>query len=60
MVVPAPRPGERNGVVVFPNPYRVEAQWDHRAWTLGNVRDHYLWFANLPPRCTIPHLHARR
>jgi len=50
MVVPAPRAGERSGgVVVFPNPYRVEAAWDHGK----GVRDHYLWFANLPPRCTI-------
>src|SRR5262249_41120946 len=47
---PAPRAGERDqGVVVFPNPYRVEAQWDHGQ----NVREHYLWFANLPARCTI-------
>ncbi|MEQ1832981.1 MAG: hypothetical protein ABL977_07985, partial [Candidatus Eisenbacteria bacterium] len=50
MVVPAPRAGERSGgVVVFPNPYRVEAAWDHGQ----NVREHYLWFANLPSRCTI-------
>ena len=50
MVVPAPRAGERDqGVVVFPNPYRVEALWDHGQ----NVRDHYLWFGNLPSRCTI-------
>ena len=48
--VPAPAPGERSGgVVVYPNPYRVEARWD-----LGQrVRDHYLWFANLPKRCTL-------
>lgn len=50
MVVPAPRVGEHaGGVVVFPNPYRVEAAWDHGR----NVRDHYLWFANLPQRCNI-------
>ena len=50
MVVPAPRAGEhKGGVVVFPNPYRVEAAWDHG----NNVREHYLWFANLPSRCTI-------
>ncbi len=51
MVVPAPAPGEIPGgkVTVFPNPYRVEARWD-----VGQkVRDHYLWFANLPPRCTL-------
>jgi hypothetical protein len=54
MFVPAPRAGERSGgVVVFPNPYRVEAVWDHEAWKLGNVREHYLWFANLPARCNI-------
>jgi len=50
MVVPSPRSGESGqGVVVFPNPYKVEAAWDHGQ----NVRDHYLWFANLPSRCTI-------
>jgi hypothetical protein len=52
MAIPAPAPGENVGsgdVVVFPNPYRVEARWDQG--TL--VRDHYLWFANLPERCTI-------
>ena len=50
MVVPAPRAGERaQGVVVFPNPYRVEARWDHG----DGVREHYLWFANLPSQCTI-------
>jgi len=49
--VPAPSPGESAGrkVTVFPNPYKVEAQWD--AGRL--VRDHYLWFANLPQKCTI-------
>ena len=49
--VPAPSPDESAGrkVTVFPNPYKVEAQWD--AGRL--VRDHYLWFANLPERCTI-------
>lgn len=35
-------------VVVFPNPYRGDAAWDG---ALG--RDRYLWFANLPSRCTI-------
>jgi len=50
MVVPAPRVGERaGGVVVFPNPYRVEAEWDAGQ----NVRNHYLWFANLPARCRL-------
>ncbi len=49
-VVPAPGPGERaGGVTVFPNPYRVEARWDAGR----SVRDHYLWFANLPRRCVL-------
>jgi hypothetical protein len=49
-VVPGPAPGEDDrGVVVFPNPYRVEAQWDRGA----QVRDHYLWFARLPARCVL-------
>jgi hypothetical protein len=48
--VPAPAPGQRpGGVVVFPNPYRVEARWDAGQ----RVRDHYLWFANLPERCAL-------
>lgn len=48
--IPAPAPGERSGdPVVFPNPYRVEARWDEGL----NVRDHYLWFTNLPVRCTV-------
>jgi hypothetical protein len=49
--VPAPSPAEAvsRRVTVFPNPYKVEAQWD----TGALVRDHYLWFANLPQRCTI-------
>lgn len=52
MLVPAPAPGEDvagDKVVVFPNPYRVEALWDRG----GNVRDHYLWFTNLPVRCAL-------
>ena len=52
MAIPAPGPGETvggGGVTVFPNPYRVEARWDQGAL----VRDHYLWFANLPRRCSI-------
>jgi hypothetical protein len=48
--VPSPRVGESTrGVTVFPNPYRVEAAWDRG--TL--VRDHYLWFANLPHRARL-------
>jgi len=51
IAVPGPRPGERldSKPTVFPNPYRVETRWDQGK----NVRDHYLWFANLPGRCTI-------
>ena len=49
MAVPAPSAGEGGGVTVFPNPYRVETSWD-----VGkNARDHFLWFANLPEKCTI-------
>jgi hypothetical protein len=51
LTVPGPAEGERpkGKVYVFPNPYRVEARWD-----VGRgVRDHYLWFANLPRRCTL-------
>jgi hypothetical protein len=48
--VPLAAPGEGGrGPVVFPNPYRVEAAWDRGA----QVRDHYLWFARLPRRCTL-------
>jgi hypothetical protein len=49
--IPGPAPNEMpsQSPTVFPNPYRVEARWDtHRL-----VRDHYLWFANLPERCTL-------
>jgi hypothetical protein len=51
LVVPAPAPGEKqpNQVVVFPNPYRVEAAWDRGR----QVRDHYLWFTNLPAHCKL-------
>lgn len=51
MAIPSPAQGERagDGVTVFPNPYRVEAQWD--AGT--SVRRHYLWFANLPERAKL-------
>jgi hypothetical protein len=51
VAVPGPQPGERpdRQPTVFPNPYRVEARWDRGT----NVRDHYLWFANLPEKCTL-------
>ncbi len=51
LAIPAPASGENagQGVTVFPNPYRVEARWDRGQL----VRDHYLWFANLPERCKI-------
>jgi len=51
LTVPAPNAAESKGrgVTVFPNPYHAEAAWD-----AGRVvRDHYLWFANLPKQCTI-------
>ncbi|MBI3539792.1 MAG: hypothetical protein HY076_05925 [Candidatus Eisenbacteria bacterium] len=49
--IPAPAAGElaAGKVYVFPNPYRVEAKWDQGK----QVRDHYLWFTNLPQRCTL-------
>ncbi len=48
--IPVAGPGEGpTGVTVFPNPYRVEAQWDAGA----GVRNHYVWFAGLPKRCKI-------
>jgi hypothetical protein len=45
-VITSTAPGEtpEKGVTVFPNPYKAEAVWDQG--TL--VRDHYIWFANLP------------
>ncbi len=51
LAVPAPSSAQASGraVTVFPNPYHAEAAWD--AGKL--VRDHYLWFANLPRQCTI-------
>jgi hypothetical protein len=51
LAIPAPAAGglPGSGVTVFPNPYRVEAAWDQGT----QVRDHYLWFANLPEHCTI-------
>lgn len=48
-VIPNARPGERGGVTVYPNPYRVDAAWDAGA----SARRHYVWFAGLPSRCTI-------
>ncbi len=54
LVIPGLAPGETvsgvtDKVIVFPNPYRVEARWD-----VGQrVRDHYLWFSNLPERCAL-------
>jgi len=51
LTVPAPSVAQAAGgkVTVFPNPYKAEAQWD--AGRL--VRDHYLWFANLPKHSSI-------
>ncbi len=49
LVIPAANAREHPGVVVFPNPYRVNAAWD-----AGKVpRDRVVWFAGLPERCTI-------
>jgi len=50
LAVPNPPPGgSSRGVTVYPNPYRVEARWDQGR----SVRDHYLWFANLPRRAIL-------
>jgi len=51
LAIPGPAPGEKakGTVYVFPNPYRVEAKWDQGR----QVRDHYLWFTNLPERCML-------
>jgi len=49
MVIPTANKQEHPSVVVFPNPYRVEAAWD-----AGKPpRDKVVWFAGLPTRCTI-------
>jgi hypothetical protein len=49
MVIPAANASEHPHVVVFPNPYRVEAAWD-----AGKTeREKVVWFAGLPARCTI-------
>ncbi len=52
MVIPGTTParpdGRGSGVGVFPNPYRGDAAWDG-----SDRRDRYLWFTNLPRRCTI-------
>jgi hypothetical protein len=51
LAIPNPAPGEKasDKVYVYPNPYRVEALWDRGQ----QVRDHYLWFTNLPPHCMV-------
>ncbi|MCK4412462.1 MAG: hypothetical protein KAY32_02840 [Candidatus Eisenbacteria sp.] len=48
--IPGPQLGEtpEGKVIVFPNPYRGDAAWDEE-----QLRDRYLWFAGLPPRCKI-------
>ena len=52
MTIPGSEPGGDGGtgrrVSVFPNPYRGDAEWDGES-----RRDRYLWFRNLPHRCTI-------
>jgi len=51
LTVPSPSVAQAKGgkITVFPNPYKAEAAWD--AGKL--VRDHFLWFANLPKHATI-------
>src|SRR5678816_2616268 len=51
LTVPSPSAAQAKGgkVTVFPNPYKAEAAWD--AGKL--VRDHFLWFGNLPRHATI-------
>src|SRR5262249_47233546 len=49
LVIPTANRTEAHGVTVFPNPYRVEAQWDAGKST----RDKVVWFAGLPRRCTV-------
>jgi hypothetical protein len=50
LAVPNPAPGDSPaGIVVYPNPYRVETRWDEGRL----VREHYLWFAGLPARCVL-------
>ena len=54
-----PAPGEKSADKV----YRVSRipTGSRRAWDRGQqVRDHYLWFTNLPPHCMLQHLHAVR
>lgn len=47
-VIPGRGASPAGQVKVFPNPYRGDAAWD------GTLeRDRYLWFVNLPHRCTI-------
>ena len=49
MVIPTANATDHHGVIVFPNPYKVEAAWD-----AGKVpRDKVVWFVGLPSRCTI-------
>ncbi len=45
---PAPADGGGPAVTVFPNPYHGEAVWDGQY-----ARERLIYFANLPPRCTI-------
>ncbi len=49
LFVPAASAAEYAGVVVFPNPYRVQARWD-----AGRApRDRVLWFAGLPRHAVV-------
>jgi hypothetical protein len=49
LVIPMANATEHPGVIVFPNPYRVEAAWD----TGRPPRDKVVWFTGLPSRCTV-------
>jgi hypothetical protein len=49
LFVPAAAAREHPSVVVFPNPYRVEARWD-----AGRTpRDRVVWFAGLPRHAVV-------
>jgi hypothetical protein len=51
VAVPGPTQAQTTsggGPLVFPNPYKGSAVWDGQF-----SRDKLLWFANLPPTCTI-------
>ena len=49
LVVPLANTSQLENVVVFPNPYRVEAAWDAGL----PPRDKVVWFGGLPARCAV-------